>query len=164
MPPCDRCRSSCLHCTRRTLLSLLLRPPGSQSSFQRWRASLNFPGRPKIFWRESWQSRNIAQKNFGFGSSVFGGRKKLAMDFRAIWSGLSESNRHLSLGKDRVVKSNALEWRHLAVRRGLLIGKWMENEIRNNERRNHFSFAYSAFAAMRTGMSGSASFQRVRKS
>src|SRR5467141_373622 len=31
-----------------------------------------------------------------------------------IWSGLSESNRHLNLGKVREIKSNALERRHLA--------------------------------------------------
>ena len=30
--------------------------------------------------------------------------------------------------------------------------------------RNYFSFAYSALAVMRTGMSGSASFQRAKKS
>jgi hypothetical protein len=33
-----------------------------------------------------------------------------------------------------------------------------------NDSSNYFSFAYSAFAAMRIGMSGSASFQSVRKS
>jgi hypothetical protein len=31
-----------------------------------------------------------------------------------IWSGLSESNRHLNLGEVREVNSNALERRHLA--------------------------------------------------
>ena len=35
---------------------------------------------------------------------------------------------------------------------------------RNPMRGNYFSFAYSAFAAMRMGMSGSASFHSVRKS
>jgi hypothetical protein len=34
----------------------------------------------------------------------------------------------------------------------------------NPEQRNHFSFAYSAFAAFKMGISGSASFQSVRKS
>jgi hypothetical protein len=40
-----------------------------------------------------------------------------------IWSGLSESNRHLKLGKVREVKSNALERRHLAILGTALIGK-----------------------------------------
>jgi hypothetical protein len=39
-----------------------------------------------------------------------------------LWSGLSESNRHLNFGKDQVVKSNALERRHLAAWKSLLIG------------------------------------------
>jgi hypothetical protein len=40
-----------------------------------------------------------------------------------LWSGLSESNRHLNLGKVRVVKSNALERRHLAFFGRASIGK-----------------------------------------
>jgi len=40
-----------------------------------------------------------------------------------IWSGLSESNRHLNLGKVREVKSNALERRHLTNSRRASIGK-----------------------------------------
>jgi hypothetical protein len=40
-----------------------------------------------------------------------------------IWSGLSESNRHLNLGKVRGVESNALELRHLADLKEPLIGK-----------------------------------------
>jgi len=40
-----------------------------------------------------------------------------------IWSGLSESNRHLNLGKVREVKSNTLERRHLAFFGQALIGK-----------------------------------------
>jgi hypothetical protein len=39
------------------------------------------------------------------------------------WSGLSESNRQLNLGKDRVVNSNALEWRHLTDLKEPLNGK-----------------------------------------
>jgi hypothetical protein len=51
-------------------------------------------------------------ENVGSGVSLF-----------RIWSGLSESNRHLNLGKVRVVKSNALERRHLAFWGRALIGK-----------------------------------------
>jgi len=40
-----------------------------------------------------------------------------------IWSRLSESNRHLNLGKVREVKSNTLERRHLAFWGTVLIGK-----------------------------------------
>jgi hypothetical protein len=40
-----------------------------------------------------------------------------------VLSGLSESNRHLNLGKVREVKSNALERRHLANLGKPLIGK-----------------------------------------
>ena len=36
--------------------------------------------------------------------------------------------------------------------------------FRNFEHRNYFSLAYSDFAAARAGMSGSASFQSVKKS
>ena len=43
--------------------------------------------------------------------------------FFRIWSGLSESNRHLNLGKVRGVESNALELRHLADLKEPLIGK-----------------------------------------
>jgi hypothetical protein len=39
------------------------------------------------------------------------------------WSSLSESNRHLNLGKVRGVESNALERRHLADLKEPLIGK-----------------------------------------
>jgi hypothetical protein len=39
------------------------------------------------------------------------------------WSGLSESDRHLNLGKVRGVESNALERRHLAFWGRILIGK-----------------------------------------
>jgi hypothetical protein len=39
------------------------------------------------------------------------------------WSGLSESDRHLNLGKVRGVESNALERRHLADLKEPLIGK-----------------------------------------
>jgi hypothetical protein len=39
------------------------------------------------------------------------------------WSGLSESNRHLNLGKIRGVESNALERWHLADLKKPLIGK-----------------------------------------
>jgi hypothetical protein len=45
------------------------------------------------------------------------------------WSGLSESNRHLNLGKVREVKSNALERRHLVDFQEPSIGKQLENEI-----------------------------------
>ncbi len=40
-----------------------------------------------------------------------------------LWSGLSESNRHLNLGKVRAVKSNALERQHLAFFGRASIGK-----------------------------------------
>jgi hypothetical protein len=40
-----------------------------------------------------------------------------------LWSGLSESNRHLNLGEVREIKSNALERRHLAILDRALIGK-----------------------------------------
>src|SRR6267378_5416041 len=46
------------------------------------------------------------------------------------WSGLSESNRHLNLGKVREVKSNALERRHLASFGRGLSWKMMENKNR----------------------------------
>jgi hypothetical protein len=36
--------------------------------------------------------------------------------------------------------------------------------LHNSHQRDYFNFAYSALAAMRMGISGSASFQRVRKS
>jgi hypothetical protein len=48
-----------------------------------------------------------------------------------LWSGLSESNRHLNLGKVREVKSNALERRHLAFFGQGLNWKMMENERRS---------------------------------
>ncbi len=47
---------------------------------------------------------------------------------REEWSGLSESNRHLNLGKVRLVSSNALERRHLTNLDSRVNGKWMENE------------------------------------
>jgi hypothetical protein len=49
-----------------------------------------------------------------------------------IWSGLSESNRHLNLGKVREDKSNALERRHLAFWGRVLIWKMMENKARSS--------------------------------
>src|SRR5882762_8630831 len=49
-----------------------------------------------------------------------------------IWSGLSESNRHLNLGKVRVVKSNALERRHLAFWGRVLIGKRWKTKARSS--------------------------------
>ena len=52
----------------------------------------------------------------------YGKRRQRRKTFR-IWSGLSESNRHLNLGKVREVKSNALERRHLAILGRALIGK-----------------------------------------
>ena len=59
----------------------------------------------------------------GFCSFVFPRRKVLVCKCLILWSGLSESNRHLNLGKVRVVKSNALERRHLAFWGTALIGK-----------------------------------------
>jgi hypothetical protein len=53
------------------------------------------------------------------------------------WSGLSESNRHLNLGKVREVKSNALERRHLAFWGHGLNWKTMENESRKEFSRSH---------------------------
>jgi hypothetical protein len=38
------------------------------------------------------------------------------------------------------------------------------DSVHKSQSRNYFSFAYSAFASMRIGMSGSASFHSVRKS
>ena len=49
---------------------------------------------------------------------------------RKKWSGLSESNRHLNLGKVREIKSNALERRHLAFLGNGLNRKMMENKSR----------------------------------
>ncbi len=50
-------------------------------------------------------------------------RKSSSVSSLELWSGLSESNRHLNLGKVRVVNSNALERRHLAFWGRVLIGK-----------------------------------------
>jgi hypothetical protein len=38
------------------------------------------------------------------------------------------------------------------------------DSVHKSQSRNYFSFAYSAFASMKMGISGSASFQSVRKS
>jgi hypothetical protein len=46
---------------------------------------------------------------------------------------------------------------------GKLIRRWRSCK-RGSERGDYFSFAYSALASFRMGMSGSASFQSVRKS
>jgi hypothetical protein len=59
----------------------------------------------------------------GFCSFVFPRRKVLVCKCLILWSGLSESNRHLNLGKVREVKSNALERRHLTILGRVSIGK-----------------------------------------
>src|SRR5689334_12801288 len=65
----------------------------------------------------------------------YGKRWQRRKSFR-IWSGLSESNRHLNLGKVRVVNSNALERRHLAFRGTVLIGKrWKMSREKNSRGR-----------------------------
>ena len=45
-----------------------------------------------------------------------------------------------------------------------LTGRWVPRACASRLPRNYFSFAYSALAAMKIGMSGSASFHSVRKS
>jgi hypothetical protein len=73
------------------------------------------------------ESENNAPRS-GLNSTIsrcfakYGKRWQGRKSFR-IWSGLSESNRHLNLGKVREVKSNTLERRHLAFWGRVLIGK-----------------------------------------
>ena len=47
---------------------------------------------------------------------------------------------------------------------GYLVPRRMADEASLHEESDYFNFAYSALAAMRMGTSGSASFQRVKKS
>ena len=53
----------------------------------------------------------------------------------------------------------SVAWRGVRRAGGLLIS----SELRQPIGLSYCSFAYSAFASFRIGMSGSASFQRVRK-
>jgi len=72
-------------------------------------------------WEE--QYRRIRRKNHHLMVLWKIGRSAAWRKPFGIWSGLSESNRHLNLGKVREVKSNTLERRHLAFFGQALIGK-----------------------------------------
>jgi hypothetical protein len=76
--------------------------------------------------------------------SLYAGCNRGALQTRKL---LILFNRHLSMMSVSAVKSG-----------------FLPQPCHNSHCRNYFSFAYSVFAAMKMGMSGSASFQSVRKS